>query len=166
MIFSQGFVGMSGLSGAIIAVYSGTQPTMADYIANYETSYNLASSDLLQVILTSGIGSNNPRRIVTGSGSSGYTQGLYSIRSGTGTWATIRPATGATYDANGFYSLTLSAVQSAFSSVPTQNSTVTIVPVSDLSGTGVIKFNSTTFSHSDTADEDRALDLSITIAFS
>ena len=40
------------------------------------------------------------------------------------------------------------------------NNTI-IVPISDLSGTGVIKFNSTSFSHPDTDQEDRALDLSI-----
>ena len=166
MIFSGNFINMTNLAlgGSVIAVYSGTQPTMADYIANYTSSYNFSSSTLLQIVLTSGIGSSNPRRIVTNSNTSGYTQGLYSIRSGTGTWATIRPATSASYALSGYYALSSAQAESAFGSIPTQNSTVTIVPISDLSGTGVIKFNSTTFSHPDTNQEDRAWDLSITIS--
>ena len=165
MYFSNNWFKLDTLQGAVIAVYSGTQPTMADYITNYTSSYNFSSSNLLQIILTSGIGSSGgSRTIVTNSESSGYTQGLYSIRSGTGTWATIRPATAASYALTGYYGLTSAQAESAFGSTPTQNSTVTIVPISDLSGTGVIKFNSTTFSHPDSGQEDRAWDLKITIS--
>ena len=166
MIFSGHFINMNGLTGgAVIAVYSGTQPTMADYITNYVSSYNFSSSDLLQVVLTGGITKPGDSAIIeTNPNNSGFTQGLYSIRSGTGTWATIRPATAASYALTGYYGLTSSQAESAFGSTPTQNSTVIIVPISDLSGTGVIKFNSTTFSHPDSSQEDRAWDLKIKIS--
>jgi hypothetical protein len=166
MIFSGSFIFMNGLTGgAVIAVYSGTQPTMADYISNYTSSYGFSSSDLLQIVLTGGITKPGDSAIIeTNSNNSGYTQGLYSIRSGTGTWATIRPASAASYNVLGYYTLTSGQAQSAFGSTPSQNSSVIIVPISDLSGTGVIKFNSTTFSHPDTDQEDRAWDLKIKIS--
>ena len=167
MIFSGNFINMTNLAlgGSVIAVYSGTQPTMADYIANYTASYNFSSSNLLQIVLTGGITKPGDSAIIeTNQNNSGYTQGLYSIRSGTGTWATIRPSSTASYNVAGYYELSSGTAQSVFGSTPTQNSTVIIVPISDLNGTGVIKFNSTTFSHPDTNQEDKAWDLRIKIS--
>lgn len=177
MIFSEHFIRMhslyydnyEGQNGVIIAVYSGIQPTMEEYITNYNSSYNFSSSNLLQIILTGGIITTvNERRIVVDPNADGYTQGLYSVNAGTGTWATIRPiGSKPVYNLEGYYELDESAivsVQNIFINTPTQRNIVTIVPISDLTDTGVIKFNSTTFSHPDIDQEDRALDLRITVS--
>jgi hypothetical protein len=80
-----------------IAIYSGPQPTMEDYIANYDSLYSFTGSNLLQVIKANGYGFSNESietiyTIVTESETEGYAQGLYSVRAGEGTWATLRPS--------------------------------------------------------------------------
>jgi len=171
MIFSSGWVPIS--FGNWIAVYSGTQPSMADYIANYETLYSFTGSELLQVVLpfrfTSDDGESSHsyglvtwhNGIITDPEVQGYTQGLYSIRAGEGTWGTIRQKNNAPRreELEGYYALSESEVESLFLSEYSTNTA--IVPISDLTDTGVIKFNSTLFSHPDSDQEDRALDLSI-----
>ena len=162
--------------GNWIAVYSGTQPSMEDYIANYESLYSFTGSELLQVVLLHDINYNpvfgNPSinivtalsfDIVTDPDVLGYTQGLYSVRAGEGTWATIRNKSLSFDDElEGYFTLSEFSVQNLFdNSYDAIIYNTIIVPVSDLTGTGVIKFYSTLFSHPDIDQEDRALDLSI-----
>jgi hypothetical protein len=54
-----------------------------------------------------------------------------------------------------------SGVELGLNGNPTPAGFISIVPVSDLSDNGVIKFRSTEFSHPDESDEDRAIDMSI-----
>lgn len=167
MIFSENWFKMSPLSvGGLVAVYQGTQPTLADYIENYESSYNFDSPDILQIILTGGTLQSNGtiKRIETNPENLGYTQGLYSIREGIGTWAAIFPTSPASNSLEGYYELTnAQEYMTMFLSNGAFQSAM-IVPISDLSDNGVIKFNSTSFSHPDQDQEDRVLDLSITIS--
>lgn len=173
MIFSDSWVNRIGadLGGTVVCVFQGTQPTMAEYIAN-ANSYRFDSTNLLQVILTGTVGGGGSTPLITDPNTLGYAQALYSVRAGTGTWATLASGTGegqeVAFDSyenlDGYYSLDPSYAESLANSYTYYNQSFAIVPISDLSGTGVIKFNSTVFSHPDSADEDRALDMSMTVS--
>lgn len=203
--------GLGGGTYAIV-VYSGDQPIMEDYIANYDELYGINGENLLQVILTKGfpqdngkddhdesnhihrLGKGTPwqnapwnsyitgrpgnyyRAIISDPEREGYTQALYSVREGTGTWAAIRWASDPSQDnIDGYYQLTLEQVQSMkiLSSGGNEGDgpqfnfldIVTLVPISDLAGTGVIKFESTEFTHPDLDQEDRVLDALIQFSY-
>lgn len=192
MIFSETFFNPSNYigSGFVICVYQGEQPSIEDYIANYTTSYNFASSNILKLIVKSGeqFGSAN-NTIETDPDGQFYTQAIKSFRPGTATWASIQNAiTGqgdpmvARINQDGYYFI-LDTFQPGISSneledfqqginfamdlLPPNDGNsppplaLTIVPVSDLTGNGVIKFRSTEFEHPNISDEDRAIDMSI-----
>jgi hypothetical protein len=183
MIFSEAFFTPSNYigSGFVICVYQGEQPSIEDYIANYATSYNFASSNILKLIVKSGEFSTITNTIETDPDGQYYTQAIKSFRSGTATWASIQNA----YDASnmplvaqvnqeGYYFLSDNELEEfqwginfAMGLIPPGDGnsppplTLTIVPVSDLTSNGVIKFRSTEFEHPNISDEDRAIDMSI-----
>jgi hypothetical protein len=158
-------------SGSVICVYQGTQPTLEEYITNYNSSYSLAGPNILQLIFKS----NNGVFLEINPDGSDYTQALKSFRSGTGTWASIHYIYGgdggdfvAEYNISGFYFLSdnkLSTIQYLISENIDNYNLTTIVPISDLTDNGVIKFRSTTFNHPDESDEERVIDMSIVIGF-
>lgn len=174
MIFSESFFTPSGNIGAgnVICVYQGEQPSLEDFIANYNTSYDFASSNILKLIVKSGDGGGNP--FETDPDGQYYTQAIKSFRSGTATWASIIVAiqadVGGMYartSQDGYYFLSDNEVDSFqeginYSLQPGQPYLyLTIVPVSDLTDNGVIKFRSTAFTHPNISDEDRAIDIAI-----
>ena len=174
MIFSESFFNPSHyiVAGSVICVYQGEQPSIDDFIANYNTSYNFASSNILKLIVKSGDGDIN-NIIVTDPDGQYYTQGIKSFRSGTAMWASIHhPDSGEgpmelPPNSEGYIFLSDSEVinyQQAISRalfVSTNRIILTIVPVSDLTDNGVIKFRSTSFTHPNISDEDRAIDMSV-----
>jgi hypothetical protein len=171
----------------VICVYQGVQPSMAEYIENYNSSYNLSSPDILQAI-TNYNGSANYNDsggsfFETNPDGEFYTQGLKSIRSGTATWAAVISITEEFAgwlepNPDGYYFL--SDEQVAFLNNQIYESInngvlrpinpglgqglASIVPVSDMTGTGVIKFRSIEFTDPDETDENRAIDMSVTIS--
>ena len=195
MIFSESFFNPSNYvgSGFVICVYQGEQPSIEDYIANYATSYNFASSNILKLIVKSGaIGSGSVNNTIeTDPDGQYYTQAIKSFRSGTATWASIQNAIGnifsgqpkmARVNQDGYYFLLDTPVPGvsaneleefqwginfAMDLLPPIDGrsppplALTIVPVSDLTGNGVIKFRSIEFEHPNVSDEDRAIDMSI-----
>lgn len=173
MIFSESFFTVSEEIGAghVICVYQGEQPSIEDFITNYNTSYNFASSNILKLIVkSSGSVDFVPTGIVTNPDSQGYTQAIKSFRSGTATWASIQVALhidtnrymNAQYNLDGYYFLSDNDVVRFQEGIKyEQNNYLTIVPVSDLTDNGVIKFRSIEFEHPNIADEDRAIDMSI-----
>jgi len=150
----------------LIAIYKGNQPTAEEYIQNYSEMYGRQSPDLLQLVITNnlkyrGVQENSSswggveKYIETNPDNLDYTQGLCSIREGEGTWAALFPGIGPATDVvEGWYEIAISFLPSTLNS----NSGVIIVPISDLTDNGVVKFDSVNFSHPDEAAEDRALD--------
>lgn len=172
----------------LICVYQGIQPSIEDYVTNYSTLYDFTSPDILQLILKNGrFNSVNQSLIETDPESETYTQALKSFRSGTATWASIvyvGDITKPDYNVGGYYFLSDSGVaslqQNIISHLGSLNSgvipndalnngnapsgLVSIVPVSDMTDNGVIKFCSIEFSDPDESDEDRAIDMSLLVS--
>lgn len=130
-----------------IFVYSGTQPTIANYEANWTTNYFIDStgptygSDLLCTYGYVNSGTDNSDYIWNEQGGTPYTythtDSTYTsvhVGNGTATWGVIWN------DAENY-----SNGDTAF---PTTRPIYMIVPVSSASGTGVIKLASTTISGS------------------
>lgn len=192
MIFSESFFTPSNYigSGFVICVYQGEQPSLEDFITNYNTSYNFASSNILKLIVKSGDRFNSVNNTIeTDPDGQYYTQAIKSFRSGIATWASIQNAIdfqgyplNARENQDGYYFLSDTPVPGvsaneledfqqginfAMSLLPDLVDyyppplALTIVPVSDLTGNGVIKFRSTEFEHPNVSDEDRAIDMSI-----
>lgn len=165
-------------TGGIICVYQGEQPSAADYVANYNTLYDFSGPNILQLIL------KNPHdraKIITDPDDPKYTQGLKSFNAGTATWASIHynASFQPEYNIEGYYTIsdaTVNGIQVFIKyNQPGSGSNIAgpelkalenflIVPVSSLIDNGVIKFITTEFSHPDEGDEDRALDMSITVS--
>lgn len=185
MIFSKGWGNFESNMGYLtpgvanlICVYQGVQPSMEDYVTNYNSSYNFSSPNILQVILKYII--LTPTSLVeTDIDSSYYTQGLKSFRAGIATWAsTFRVGFNPTPHPDGYYFLSDLELNSIQSNITTTYSTVvypssgtlnnsylpgfiSIVPVTNMTDNGVIKFRSIEFNDPDESDEDRAIDMSI-----
>jgi hypothetical protein len=178
MIFSREWYLLEGSyytpsQGNLICVYQGEQPSIEDYVTNFESLYSFSSSNILQLIW------KTPRPvIITDPENSEFTQALKSFNSGIATWASCIEygydgASGPQYNIEGYYFITDHEINNIQSSLIYQgpregpgpsniaNSRITIVPVSDLTDNGVIKFRSTSFSHPDESDEDRAIDMKI-----
>lgn len=171
-----------------VCIYQGTQPTMEDYITNYDSSYNFSSPDILQFVMKFPMekipGGNQGNSIVTDPENEYYTQALKSFRHGTATWAVIfHYAYGQDpiYNLEGYYSLTDEAMVGIEQQIQLQlarpiyifapssmqynlTGLISIVPVSDLYENGVIKLRSIELVDPDDADEDRIIDMSISIS--
>lgn len=168
----------------LICVYQGIQPTIEEYVANYNTSYNFESENILQIIVKFSKTGNS--LIYTDPDSPYYTQALKSFRSGTATWAaTFRSNFGTgneripDYHPDGYYFLTDQIVNAIGNQIRTPaisiskvwpyttlndgavDGFISIVPVSDMNDNGVIKFRSTEFTHPPITDENRAIDMSV-----
>ena len=155
--------------GNTICVYQGEQPSIADFVSNYNTSYTFTSPDILQLIV------KNPKElsgVITDPESSEYAQGLKSFNSGLASWASIHYLYNeniiAQYALEGYYEISDELTTYIGGRIQHQigstSHRVTLVPVSSLSDNGVIKFLSTSFSHPDEADENRAIDMVITVS--
>ena len=89
MIFSGQFRQPSGYIGygTAICVYQGVQPTMDEYIADYDTSYNFASSNILKLIIKANA---TPTILQVSQDQYNHTtQAIKSFNSGVATWASI-----------------------------------------------------------------------------
>ena len=128
-----------------IAVYSGSQPTAADYCTNLITSYTYnAGTQLLAVYGASSASQSAASQVNTDtSGTTGVTQlaevstayGMDNKRAGTASWAVVFSDIGAwTYVRNN-------------TTTPLDQSAVyfMIVPVTDVTGNGVVQFSTTAF---------------------
>ena len=195
MIFSSNWANfdddnISGLipcNGHVICVYQGIQPSITEYITNYDSAYNLSSPDILQVITYYNQGwwqNSGGSFIETDPDALYYTQALKSFRPGTATWASVSKVGNfvTNQDPAGYYFLSDSEVSTLNQSISyiinngryekapsglrsgLGGGFVSIVPVTDMNDNGVIKFRSIEFSDPDGTDEDRAIDMSVTIS--
>jgi len=109
-----------------IAIYSGPQPTSSEFLANFGTKYHTAGANMLAEMLASQwIRGNNSWSIIT------FPAAVNPRLDGQATFAVLFPQGQA---------LTNGSLGT--------NSLFVIVPVSDTSGDGVIRFTSTNFTTS------------------
>jgi hypothetical protein len=122
-------------------IYAGPQPSVLNYISGFTTTYSPSGSVLLQGytdldISVVEVGASH--RIYNTKTETSY--GNYSVNNGLAEWAVLIDSS-AVGDL-----LEFSGSNINFLRAPTQNDLFMIVPVSDNTGDGVLRFNSVAFS--------------------
>ena len=147
-----GFLILGTSEQAAIALYEGNQPSINDFVANFSNNYNQSGGNTLQIYNTYGIfneqfPSQNSMRFAKRTGPD-ITYSKQSIRSGTASWAAI------------FYQ------NSSMPTTITDDTKFIIVPVSNLSGPGILKLRSTTVTYSNASSDNLIADFILDISAS
>ena len=138
-------------SPTTIVLYEGNQPSINDYVINFSTNYSLNGLNTLQVYDTSNEAFLNSQNVSNGlqfkkTSAPDITFPKQSIKSGTASWAVL------------FYDWIFVDQPSAIN-----DSHFIIVPISDLSGLGILKLRSTTVTYSTASSDNLIADCIINI---
>jgi len=148
----QGFNIIRSGSDCSITLYEGLQPSMTEFVANFSTNYNQSGVNTLQTynintFFDEQYLSSSSTRFVKRTGPD-ISFSKQSIRSGTASWAVI------------FFQ------SSSMPSTITNDSKFIIVPVSNLSGLGILKLRSTTVTYSSSTEDNLIADFILDISSS
>lgn len=139
----------------LMLVYSGSKPSIANYIANFNSTYSWTGSLLLQGYLKvdlAGVNdSENQYRIFKNS-VSGTRYGAFSRQAGAASWAVLFSES----LLNDLLQFDAKNKTVRFLRNISVNDSFMMIPVSELNGDGVLQFNSTNFSHP--AEEDDTIE--------